>query len=121
MSERQLGAAEAKFADIIWEKQPVPSGVLAKEAEKEFGWKKTTAYTVLKRLSDKGLFINDGGTVKALISRDEFYSGQSKRFVEESFGGSLPAFLAAFSAGKGLTAEEVASLRRFVDEYEEGL
>lgn len=121
MNDRQLGAAEAKFADIIWKKQPIPSGALAKEAEKELGWKKTTAYTVLKRLSDKGLFTNDGGTVRALMTKEEFYSDQSKRFVKESFGGSLPAFLAAFSAGKGLAADEVASLRRFVDDYEEKL
>ncbi len=119
MNEHQLGAAEAEFADIIWEKQPIPSGALAKEAESAFGWKKTTAYTVLKRLCNKGLFVNDGGTVKALVTREEFYGEQSKRFVKNTFGGSLPAFLAAFSSGKGLSPEEVRELRRFVDSFEE--
>lgn len=119
MNEHQLGAAEAQFADIIWETEPVASGVLAKKAEAVFNWKKTTAYTVLKRLCNKGLFVNENGTVRAKMTREEFYGAQSKRFVEDTFGGSLPAFLAAFSSGKGLSAEEVRELRRFVDSFEE--
>ena len=118
MNEYQLGAIESKFADIIWENQPITSGELAKQSEELLGWKKSTTYTVLKRLCDKGLFANHNGVVTVLVSKKEFYSAKSERFVEETFNGSLPAFLAAFTAGKALTAEEVAALRRIVDEYE---
>ena len=120
MSDFQLGVAESRFAEIIWEKEPLSSGELVKLSEEKLGWKKSTTYTVLKRLCDKGIFVNNGGTVTSLVSREEFYSVQSERFVEETFDGSLPAFLAAFTARKGLTAKEVAELRRMIDEYEEG-
>ena len=119
MSDIQLGVIEARFADIIWQNEPVQSSELVKMCEKELGWKKSTTFTVLRRLGEKGIFKNNGGTVTAAISREEFYSMQSERFVDETFGGSLPAFLAAFTKRKNLTKEEVASLRRMVDEYEE--
>ena len=119
MSDIQLGVIEARFADIIWQNEPVQSSELVKMCEKELGWKKSTTFTVLRRLGEKGIFKNNGGTVTSAISREEFYSMQSERFVDETFGGSLPAFLAAFTKRKNLTKEEVASLRRMVDEYEE--
>lgn len=114
-----LGAVESKFADIIWENEPLSSSELAKLSEQELGWKKTTSFTVLKRLCNKGLFQNIKGTVTSLISRDEFYSMQSERFVEENFNGSLPAFVAAFTKNKNLSPEEVTELRRLIEEYEE--
>ena len=89
-------------------------------AQERLEWKKSTTYTVLKRLCEKGIFANDGGTVKAVMSREEFYARKSESFVQESFHGSLPAFLAAFTARKRLTAEEVAQLRQMVADYEEG-
>ena len=119
MHDIQLGVIEAKFADIIWQNEPVQSSELVKLSEKELGWKKSTTFTVLRRLSEKGIFQNESGKVTSLISRDEFYSMQSERFVEETFDGSLPAFLAAFTKRKNLTKEEVAELRRMVAEYEE--
>lgn len=119
MNEKQMGVIESRFADLIWEQEPIPSPELAKQSEEIFGWKKSTTYTVLKRLCDKGLFQNKKGTVTSLLSREEFYALQSERFVEETFRGSLPAFLAAFTAKKKLTAEEVELLRRMVDEYQE--
>lgn len=119
MNEYQMGTVESKFADLIWENEPISSTALAKRSEELFCWKKSTTYTVLKRLCDKGIFQNDKGTVSSKISRTEFYALQSERFVEETFSGSLPAFLAAFTARKSLTAEEVAQLRRIVAEYEE--
>lgn len=91
---------------------------LAKTALSELDWKKSTTYTVLKRLCDKGIFKNEKGVVSAVISKDEFYSAKSEIFVEETFGGSLPAFIAAFTKRKSLTPEEVSELRRMVDEYE---
>ena len=120
MSDYQMGVVESRFADIIWESEPISSTELSKKSEQALGWKKSTTYTVLKRLCDKGIFQNNKGTVTSLISKQEFYSVQSERFVEETFDGSLPAFLAAFTARKNLTSEEVAHLRRMVDEYEEG-
>ena len=118
MSEYKLGAVEARFADMIWAQEPVSSGELAKLAQQELAWKKSTTYTVLKKLCQRGIFRNEGGEVTSLITREEFYSAQSRRFVEESFDGSLPAFIAAFSAGKGLSAEEIAQIRRMIDEME---
>ncbi|MBQ3101028.1 MAG: BlaI/MecI/CopY family transcriptional regulator [Clostridia bacterium] len=119
MSEYQMGEIESRFADIIWDNQPISSTELAKRAEESFGWKKSTTYTVLKRLCDKGIFVNEKGNVSPLISRDEFYSMQSERFVMQTFKGSLPAFLTAFIKRKSLTPEEVEHLRRIVAEYEE--
>ena len=119
MSDIQMGVVESRFADIIWKHEPISSAELAKFSEEQLRWKKTTSYTVLKRLCDKGLFQNNKGTVTSLISREEFYSMQSEKFVEDTFDGSLPAFLAAFTARKSLTTEEVAHLRRMVPNYEE--
>ena len=120
MAEVQLGVIESRFADIIWSNEPISSSNLVKLCEKELGWKKSTTFTVLRRLCQKGIFQNVDGTVTSLISKDEFYSMQSERFVEETFQGSFPAFLAAFTARKNLSPEEIATLRRMVDEYEEG-
>lgn len=119
MNDYQMGAVEARFADIIWSREPISSTELCKISREVLEWKKSTTYTVLKRLCDKGIFKNENGVVSSVISKEEFFSAQSTRFVEENFGGSLPAFLAAFTAGKSLTAEEVAQLRRLVDEYGE--
>ena len=119
MGELQMGAVESRFADIIWQNEPIATGELAKRSEELLKWKKTTSYTVLKRLCDKGIFRNNKGVVTSVISRDEFYAVQSERFVEETFKGSLPAFLAAFTKRKRLTEAEVAHLRGIVAEYEE--
>lgn len=120
MADLQMGVVESRFADIIWENEPLSSSELAKRSEEELKWKKTTSYTVLKRLCDKGIFQNHKGTVTSVLSRTEFYSMQSEKFVEEAFNGSLPAFLTAFIARKNLTPEEVEQLRKIVAEYEEG-
>lgn len=115
MGELRLGTAEAKFADMIWENEPVSSGDLAKLADKEFAWKKTTSFTVLKRLCERGLFQNQNGTVTSLISRKEFYAHHSQMYVEEAFGGSLPAFLAAFGTRKKLTDREIEEIQGIID------
>ena len=119
MSDYQMGLAESKFADMIWEYEPISSTELARKSESAFQWKKSTTYTVLKRLCEKGIFQNQKGTVTSLLSREEFYAHQSEKFVEETFAGSLPAFLAAFTSKKKLTASEVAQLRQMIDSYEE--
>ncbi len=119
MTDLKLGEIEAKFADIIWKNEPLSSSQLAAFGEKKLGWKKTTCYTVLKRLCLKGIFQNINGEVTSIISREKFYSLKSERFVEETFNGSLPAFVAAFTRGKALTKTEVAELKRLISDYEE--
>lgn len=119
MSEIQMGVIEARFAQIIWQHAPVTTTELVHLAEQEFGWKRTTTHTVIKRLCGKGLFENRNGTVSALVSREQFASMQSRKFVEERFSGSLPAFLAAFTQGRGLTQTEAAELREMIDHAEE--
>ena len=121
MHELQLGAVESRFADLIWEHAPVSSAEIVKLAESQLHWKKSTTYTVLKRLCEKGLFVNDGGRVTALISRADFYAMQSEQFVEETFGGSLPAFLAAFSKRKKLSQKELEEILRMIGSYGEDL
>ena len=115
MNTWKLGAVEARFADLIWNNAPLTSGELAKMAAEALGWKKTTAFTVLKRLCDRDIFQNDGGTVTALISREEFYARQSEEYVQDAFGGSLPAFLVAFGSRKKLSGQEVEELQRLID------
>lgn len=119
MPDMQMGAVEARFADIIWSHQPVTAAQLAKYADAELGWKKTTAYTVLKRLCEKGIFQNEKGMVTALVTREQFYAMQSERFVEETFAGSLPAFIAAFAQRKNISREELAQIRAMLDRYEQ--
>lgn len=115
MSEYKLGAVESRFADIIWSNEPLLSSDLAKLALSELEWKKSTTYTVLKRLCDRGIFINENGTVKSLISKKDFYALQSEKFVDETFSGSLPAFVAAFSTRKKLSDDEIEQLQHMID------
>ena len=118
-NEIRLGVIESRFADMIWERAPITSTELVKLAERELRWKRTTTHTVIKRLCEKGLFQNVGGTVSPLISREQFYTMQSRQFVNSSFSGSLPAFIAAFTQGASLTPQEAEAIRRMIDEAEE--
>ena len=116
MSELRMGAIESRFADIIWQNEPVTSPELVKLAAKELDWKKSTTYTVLKRLCERGIFQNNDGTVTSLISKQDFYAVQSEKFVEETFSGSLPAFLAAFTARKKLSDAEINELQELINQ-----
>lgn len=116
MSDIKLGAVESRFADIIWQNEPLASGELVKLAAEELEWKRTTTYTVLKRLCERGIFQNQNGTVSSLISRPDFYAMQSEKFVEETFDGSLPAFLAAFGTRRKMSAEEIDELKRVIED-----
>jgi len=118
MSEIQLGVIEARFAEMIWRNEPVTSSELVKMTAKEFKWKRTTTHTVLRRLVDKGLFRNDNGTVTSVISEQEFYSMHSKKYVEDTFHGSLPEFIAAFTKGSSLSPEEADEIRKLIDNAE---
>ena len=119
MNDYQMGVVESHFADIIWDNEPVSSPELAKRSQEVLNWKKSTTYTVLKRLCDKGIFQNNKGTVTSLVSKEDFYSAQSHRFVQDTFHGSLPAFLTAFTSRKQLSEEEVAHLRKMLADYKE--
>ena len=116
MSELRMGAIESRFADIIWQNEPVTSPELVKLAAKELDWKKSTTYTVLRRLCERGIFQNNDGVVTSLISKQEFYAVKSEQFVEETFSGSLPAFLAAFTTRKKLSDAEINELQELINQ-----
>ena len=119
MQDTRLGAVEARFADIVWGNAPLTTRQLVELCAKELNWKRTTTYTVLKKFNERGLFETKDSTITVLVGRDEFYAMQSERFVEDTFAGSLPAFVAAFGSRKKLTAEEAAELRRMIDAFSE--
>jgi len=112
-----LGKMEKKFADIIWREEPLSSRKLSELAEIELGWKKTTSYTVLKRLEDKNLFKNEHGKVRSLVSRDEYNQYQSKEFIDEYFNGKIPDFLVAFSSVKPLNKEDIEKIEAMINEW----
>lgn len=120
MEEMKLGVVESKFADLIWRHEPLKSSDLVALCEKELNWKKSTTYTVLKKLCQRGIFRNEGSIVSSRISRADFYAMQSEQFVEETFEGSLPAFLAAFTKRKALSPAEIRQIRQMIDSIEEG-
>ena len=120
MIDFELGEVQARFADIVWENEPVGSGELVKLCQQQLNWKKPTTYTVLRKLCEKGIFQNENGTVTSLISREDFYSAKSERFVEETFQGSLPAFVAAFMSRKALSDSEAEEIQKMIDAYRSG-
>lgn len=120
MDDMRLGAVESRFADIIWANEPLSSRELVRLCEAELHWKKPTTYTVLRKLCERGIFQNQDSIVSARITREEFHAMQSEKFVEETFEGSLPAFLAAFTTRKALTGDEIAQIRAMIDGIGEG-
>ena len=120
MADMRLGPVESRFAELIWDGEPISSTELVHLAERELEWKKSTTYTVLKRLCEKGIFQNEGGIVTSRLSREEYAARQSEQFVEETFSGSLPAFLTAFTSRKKLTEEEIDQLQRLIERNRRG-
>ena len=116
MDKTRLGAVESRFADLIWANAPMPTAALVALAQEKLDWKRTTTYTVLRRLCERGLFELTGGTVTAKLSRAEFYEKQSREYVQSAFDGSLPAFVAAFSRSRKLSAGEIEALQKLIDE-----
>ena len=114
MDDLHLGAVEARFADLIWKYESLSSRALVALCGEELGWKKSTTYTVLKRLCDKGIFQNENGTVTSRMTKEEYAAAQSEKFVEDTFGGSLPAFLAAFTKRKKLSETELAEIQDMI-------
>ena len=115
MKTMELGAIESRFADLVWQNAPLTSRQLVALCEEHLGWKKSTTYTVLKKLCDRGLFENNGGTVGVVMTREEFTARQSEEIVRETFSGSLPAFVAAFTSRNALSADEIAALQSLID------
>lgn len=120
MADMRLGPVESRFAELIWDGEPISSTELVHLAERELEWKKSTTYTVMKRLCEKGIFQNEGGVVTSRLSREEYAARQSEQFVEETFSGSLPAFLTAFTRRKKLTEEEIDQLQRLIERNRRG-
>ena len=118
MEEIRLGLVESHFADIVWANEPIHSRELVKLCDKELDWKKSTTYTVLRKLCERGLFRNQDGIVTSLISKEEYNAIQSEKFVEDTFAGSLPQFINAFASRKSLTAKEIAQIRQMIDSFE---
>ena len=116
MDEMKLGAVEGRFADIVWANAPLSTKELVALCAEELEWKRTTTYTVLKKLCERGLFLTEDSTVSVRLSKEEFYARQSERFVEETFDGSLPAFIAAFTARKPLSEAEREEILRMIGE-----
>ncbi len=119
MKEYKLAEAEEKFAELIWQNEPVGSGELVKICEKTINWKKSTTYTVLKKLCEKGIFRNENTVVSSLVTRDEYFTRLSIGFVEDTYGGSLPKFLTAFISSKKLSKRQAEELKRLIDEHKE--
>ena len=115
MAEMKMGVVESHFADIIWANEPLHSRELVKLCEKELNWNRSTTYTILRKLCERGIFQNNGGIVSSVLSKNDFYAVQSEQFVDETFEGSLPAFIAAFTQRKGISQQEAAEIRRMID------
>lgn len=116
MEPLKLCESDYRFMTVIWEHEPLPSGELVELCAQKLGWKKSTTYTTLKKLCDKGFAKNEDTVVSALIPRDRVRAYESQRFVERAFGGSLPAFVAAFTSRNKLSEEDIAQLQKLIDE-----
>lgn len=120
MRNLRLAEGEYRFARIVWENEPLPSGKLVELSLKELGWKKSTTYTVLKKLVDRGILRNEHAMVTSAVPREAVLREESRAVVERSFDGSLPSFLAHFMGGKTISDEEADELKAVIDRYREG-
>lgn len=116
MAEYRLGEVEMKFADIIWENEPIASGELVRLSEQKLNWKKSTTYTILKRLCERDIFQNIDGVVTSKISKEQFQLKKSEAFLNENYGGSLPSFVAAFASRKKLSKKDIESLKKIIEQ-----
>ena len=119
MIDYKLGEMEMRFSDLIWNNEPIASGELVKLSANDLAWKKPTTYTVLRKLCEKGLFRNENSTVTSLVSKEEYKAMQSQKFVEETFAGSLPKFLAAFTGRNKLSKKEIKEIQSLIDNHKE--
>lgn len=120
METYRLCDSEYRFLQVVWDSAPVGSGRLVELCGERLGWKKSTTYTVLKKLCQRGLLANENSVVTVLAPREAVTAEAAESFVDRTFGGSLPGFLAAFMSGRRLTAEEAEALKRLIDAHKEG-
>jgi len=116
----KLTNAEARLAELLWKNAPMASMEMIKMAQREFDWKKSTTFSILKFLIEKGLAKNENARVSMLYTRDEFIAGQSCRYVDDTFGGSLPMFIASYTRSRKLTTDQIADLKRLIESHSEG-
>ncbi len=121
MQSITLGEMESRFAEIIWSNPDTPSGELVKMCERELGWKKSTTYTMLRRLCQKGICVNDNGIVRVKTTKAELAAAKGEQLVNESYGGSLPKFLAAFADRKSISGSELDEIQKIIDDYRKEL
>jgi len=120
MATPKIFESEYRFCLILWECEPVNSTELVHLCREKLGWSKATTYTVIRRLAERGVVKNENATVTSLVSKEEAQAAELDELVERAFGGSLPAFVAAFARREKLSEEDAAALRRMIDAYEEG-
>lgn len=111
--------AESQLADIIWEHEPVASGELVKLAEQRLGWKKSTTYTVLRKICENEIFVNQDAVVTSLMSKEEYTRRKGERYLEENYNGSLPGFVAAFLKKRKLSKKEIEELAELIENYKD--
>jgi predicted transcriptional regulator len=117
MEDFRRGEQETRFANLIWDNAPIRSADLVKLAAEVMDWKKSTTFTMLRRLVQRGIFGNENAVVTVVLTRDEFYGGQSRKYVEDTFGGSLPRFVASFIGGRGLSDKQADELIGMINEH----
>ena len=119
MEQLKLHESEYRFASIVWEHEPIGSGDLVRVCEERLGWKKSTTYTVLKKLCDKGILRNENTLVTALIKQEQIQKYESEQIINRTFGGSLPSFINAFMGDKKLTEKQAEKLKQLIDSFKE--
>lgn len=120
MEHLRLAEGEYRFARIVWENEPLPSGKLVELSRQELGWKKSTTYTVLKKLVERGILRNENAVITAVIPQEEILREESRAVVDRAFEGSLPSFLAHFMGGKTISDAEADELKDLIDRFREG-
>ena len=120
METPKVFESEYRFCLILWENEPIKSGELVNLCREQLGWKPTTTYTVIKRLSERGVLKNENSVVSALVTKDEVQAAEINEMVEKTFEGSLPAFIAAFTKHQKITDEELDAVQAMIDRYRKG-
>lgn len=120
MDTPKVFESEYRFCLILWEHEPVKSSELVALCREQLGWKPTTTYTVIKRLSERGVLVNENSVVRALVTKDEVQEAEIDELVEKKFGGSLPAFIAAFAKNRRFSKTELDEVQRMIDSFREG-
>ena len=120
MDMPKIFESEYRFCLILWEHEPVSSGMLVQLCREKLGWKPTTTYTVIKRLSERGVLKNENTVVTSLVTKDQVQAAEINEMVEKTFEGSLPAFVAAFTKHQKLSADEIDAMQQMIDRYRKG-